>query len=287
MIGNTPEFVRWALAQACPLREFDKWQDPEQVERRLRPLRSYSEAVEEGREFEGICISRTANSDLGSFDTAKGFRASEVLGAYGGREFLSGLCGECPANALRGTMREPFAGCYGLLEFSRFDRFHEDLASAASNPGLRAELVAEFSVTTPLWYGLWMDSPLRPVQLDLLARLFGGLAAASESYREQLGPFLTAAKIALETDLPLHLTLVPRGDYTATEWTLASHCKRCKAPWPTGSRQCAACGLPGPPEPIRRRKVRGERPYWRLAGFLGPANVEPFLMRYFKSKRME
>lgn len=287
MIGSTPEFVRWAIAQSCPLREFENWQSPEQVERRLRPLRTYGEAVEEGREFEGICVSPSASASPGSLGDAKGFRSNEVLEAYGGRQFVGELCRGCPVNALRRVQREPLAGCFGLFEFSGLVSFHDDLELAANETDLRRSLAAEFPMTTPRWYGLWIESPPRPAQLELLGRLFTGLGLVSDLYRERLGPFLTAVDIALETSAALHLTLVPRGDYTATQWTLVSHCKRCRAPWPDGSRRCVACGLVGRPEPSKRRKARGERPYWRLAGFLGPANVEPFLQRYFDSRNSQ
>src|SRR5205814_775518 len=113
-MGQTPEFVRWAIAQSCPLREFEGWQEPEQVERRLRPLRAYSEAVDEGRLFEGICVSPAVSPEMTFFASAKGFRAAEVLDAYGGLEFTRNLCSGCPANALRGRTAEPLAGCHGL-----------------------------------------------------------------------------------------------------------------------------------------------------------------------------
>src|SRR5262245_30001266 len=92
-VRQTPEFVRWALARACPLREFDKWDHPEQVERRLRPLRSYAEAAAEGRVFEGICVSREVSPSGSDWLSATGFRASEVLDAYGGHGYVQDLCG--------------------------------------------------------------------------------------------------------------------------------------------------------------------------------------------------
>jgi hypothetical protein len=284
----TPEFVRWAIAQPCPLREFEGWQDPEQVERRLRPLRSYCEAVAEGRLFEGICVASavtpSAVADGFGLNEAKGFRAAEVLAAYGGEQFVSETCGGCPANARLQAEPRALVGCYGHMEFSGLDRLHADLESVAVELGLQTALATEFPITTPLWYGLWIQSPPREKQLALLAQLFAHLAARDKAYCARLDHFLAAIRICLERQLPIHLTLVPRGEYTATKWTIVAHCRRCKAPWPGASRRCAVCGQIGRPEPSKRRNVRGERPYWRLAGFLGPANVAPFLKRYLTEK---
>jgi hypothetical protein len=284
-VRPTPEFVRWALARPCPLREFEGWDDPEQVERRLRPLRKFAEAAGQGRLFEGICVGPEVSAGAANWSQATGFRASEVLNAYGGHEYVRELCGDCPGNALRGQMPQPLAGCYGELEFSGLDRLQKDLESVAAGATLREALEKEFVLTVPRWYGLWIESPLRSGQLECLNKLLAGLAALDEAYRERLGAFLAATGAAAASGLPLHVTLVPRGEYTATHWSTVSHCLRCKAPWPSGPRKCAACGLAGRPRPGRKRHARGQRPYWRLSGFLGAENVGPFLQRYFDGNR--
>ena len=56
MQGKTPEFIRWALAQECPLRDFPNWTDPNKTERHLRAIRVYQNAMKQGRVLNGLVV---------------------------------------------------------------------------------------------------------------------------------------------------------------------------------------------------------------------------------------
>ena len=56
MSRETPEFIAYALVQDCALRSGRDPHDPLQVERCLRPLRAYSQAVADDRIRDGMVI---------------------------------------------------------------------------------------------------------------------------------------------------------------------------------------------------------------------------------------
>jgi len=277
-VAITPEFVRWALPQPCPLREIDRWEDPEQTERQLRPLRAYCEAVAEGRLFEGICVDAAVTDDPAA---AKGFLATEILDAYGGTDQVQSLCRSCPANALKKIDDRMLAGCYGMFELAgREESLQAVIEAVVVENNLDAELRQAFLPTMPRWNGLWADSPLEPQQVQLLARLLSAVVERDTTFAELLRDVLAALQVARQAKLQLHVAFVPKGEVVGEKWIVAAHCARCRTAWREASRRCVVCNTAGPPQPSRRRNVRGNRPYWRLSGFLGPENVEPFLERY-------
>jgi hypothetical protein len=282
MMTDTPEFVRWAIERPCPLRDVDHWQDPERTERQLRALRAYSEAVAEDRVFEGICVEPAASRGLCDLAAVKGFRAAEILDTYGGGQFVESQCGDCPANGKKVHQRDALAGCYGLFELDTLSggTFRQDVDSVIAQLGIDEEYRAAFQSTTPRWYGFWINSPLAVAQVRLLLQIFSALAEFRADYAERLRDFLSALQASLDAHLPLHVTLVPRGHADASIWTTASHCPRCKAAQAAWVHRCGACGQMGHANPPRKRRARGDRPYWPLQSFLGRDNVEPFLQRY-------
>ena len=78
MQGTTPEFIRWALAHECPLRDFPKWKDPNKTERHLRAIRVYQNAVQESRVLDGIAIEPLVSSDVVPNEVL-GFRVDDVF----------------------------------------------------------------------------------------------------------------------------------------------------------------------------------------------------------------
>lgn len=281
LLGETPEFLRWALARPCPLREYDNWQDPERTDRYLRPLRGYSDAAAAGRIFDGICVEPAAIAG-GTLDVdTKGFRAEEVLATYGGLKYVESLCSGCPANTFGLAPGKSLVGCYGLCEWSSLaDRLHGDLETIVA--GGIGEPAADqlFLATRPRWYGLWSQSPLESAQVDWLQSRLAALIAFEREYSVPFAGLVAALNAAKTHRLPLHVTFVPRGNADRFGWTVASHCPQCKAAQNERERRCAVCARVGRPQPARRRCLRGSRPYWPLADFLGRENVVPFLERY-------
>jgi hypothetical protein len=290
-VTTTPEFLRWAIERPCPLRDCDDWADPERTERQLRPLRACSEALAEGRLFEGVCVhsavDRPCSPSLSPAE-ATGFRAVEIFSAYGGEEYVRSLCGSCPANSFQVKQLEPhaIAGCFGLLELDGLGpSLHQTIEAVLDEQQLTAQFDDAFLQTRPRWYGLWSSSPPNGLQRRLLLQLFGSLAERNAVLASQIATFTTALETSLRSDLPLHITLTPRGSVENYKWVLPPHCSRCKAVWPASGNRCAACGQIGRQLSLRRRHLAGQRPYWRLDGFLGKENVLGFLQRYRRHRQ--
>src|SRR6476620_1026771 len=108
----TPEFLVWAIERRCPLRQIAGFEDPERTERHLRTLRAYSDAVAQGRIFEGICIE--ADDPPQQFGL-RGFRVAEALTLYGGLEGAAAACRDCSANAANQANPDSLAGSFGMV----------------------------------------------------------------------------------------------------------------------------------------------------------------------------
>ncbi|HEX5446786.1 MAG TPA: hypothetical protein VFW87_23410 [Pirellulales bacterium] len=117
--------------------------------------------------------------------------------------------------------------------------------------GLESQLRRSFHVTDPIWYGLWIDSPLSQPQCDLLHRLFSDVASSSPAYRRSLGRFLSALQCACDTREPMAIELSPPGHVDFGWHTVFVHCPRCKAEgplerwqesYPVEPIECPVCG---------------------------------------------
>lgn len=265
MLMNTPPFVRWTLRQACRLRELTDIADVEQTERQLRSLREYSDAVHQGRCHAGICL-RALDGDLRDVHAAMGFPADEVLAAYGGAELVEAQCGRCAVNLLRGRPGSGLAGCFGLYPLDEAEQARWETALAQVEAGILT--AAPFLPTQPRWVGLWHASPLTVSQLEGLRALLAEPCLRAEASRERV-ELAQAIERALLAGVELHLRLYPPGTADGQHWTIASHCRRCRAPMNDRERRCGVCCFVGRPEPTRRRKTRGSRPYLPLVRFLG------------------
>src|SRR5699024_10909614 len=102
----TPEFLVWALARPCELRQIDRWEEPERTERHLRA----------GREL-GIDRAKGRCQGEWSYDDRRSprlsFNIAEALSIYGGPEAAEAACGGCPVNVLAQLQPNSLAGCYG------------------------------------------------------------------------------------------------------------------------------------------------------------------------------
>lgn len=186
MSRETPEFIAYALVHDCALRSGRDPHDPLQVERCLRPLRAYSEAVADDRIRDGIVIDRIRDDrgidHLDACGTAAitpqepraaaGFRADEMLAAYGGLEQITHECGECPACVAHPTAGPRVAGCFGWIVPDSNDAPDANCWSRAIRSCSRdCDLGNTFLSTNPPWYGLWAQSPLSHDQLHWHRRL--------------------------------------------------------------------------------------------------------------------
>ena len=262
---KTPEFLLWSLAERCPLRELIPVDEPDQVERHLRAAQCYSNALREGRIWEGIAVAPPL-----------GFRVADSLALYGGEQSLAAACDGCPANTARRLEPAGMAGCFGLLPLPENAALvHAAAAEALVMAG--AERRTPFPATTPAWYGLWMQSPLGQAEARHLTPALATVFASSRAGDD----FLAALAIAGAQPIPLHVMLYPPGEVVGTWWRLAPHCPRCRAVWhEPKSRRCGVCQYAGHPAPDKKRHARGTRPYFPLDRLLGAEKAVEFLGRY-------
>ena len=128
MPDRTPGFLAWSLQRQCELREFDGWDDPLQIERALRPVRSIRRAQLEARIEGDVCIQPLSDLESIPLSDVMGFRVSEALEFYGGD--VSEFCNACPANAYQSTDLGALAGCYGIVTENGIDP--DDWAGSSS-----------------------------------------------------------------------------------------------------------------------------------------------------------
>ena len=272
---NTPSFLVWALARHCSLRQIADWEDAERTERLLRAARAYDEARAEGRIVEGVALAAGADREVDAAQVL-GFRVDSALELYGGCVGLHAACDKCPANALRGHLGRQVVGCFGMWPLPEdLDGFYEQVESII--PG--DPQIATLSSITPRWYGLWLHSPLPPETASALAVLIRELqlsAAASAAGRDEL---LLALAIAAAGQFPLHFRLYPPGQVAGPWWNLVPHWGHCQAPW-SGGGICRVCRQTTHPASPKKRRVRGQRPYYPLARLFQPEHAKGLWMRY-------
>jgi hypothetical protein len=239
-LESTPPFVRWTLALGCPLRECDDYFDPDRTERLLRGVRSYSDAISQGRICNGIALHRGAADP-----DAVGFDVQAVLEPLGGEQFVRELCPGCPANALRRAEPTALAGCVGHL--------------------------VPPSGEIELWLSIALHE--RPSQDELSTQREGLLQLPDEAVIG-LSDYLPAIDAALQHGILLVVRACPGGRCEGRRWYIEPHCDRCKSAWPEAKRQqCRVCGQVGGRQPEQRRMRMGTRPYRPLREFLSAEQV--------------
>jgi Zn ribbon nucleic-acid-binding protein len=104
----------------------------------------------------------------------------------------------------------------------------EALWRVLRNHELEHAFFAIFPQTTPLWYGIWINSPLQKNHVELLQEVLG-LAFADLQPSQDKDHFLAALKAAAQWNLPLHVSMFPPGHVDFGWHTVFPHCPRCKA----------------------------------------------------------
>jgi hypothetical protein len=277
ILGETPEFVRWSVRFACPIRDDLDLASVDQTWKRLRAIKVGAEALATCPVSEGIALSRDKQ---GSW---LGFRIEDVFGPWGGTGQVAALCGHCPAVPGLSDEKElkRMAGCHGWLGAEgSVRRFHEATDAAWHDSALEVPFQ-----TRPHWYSLWLGGELAGDRLFATARLFRQIECLPgfEDLRTEAGEFANVLENAGSKNLVVDVELIPPGFSDGLVWTIAACCDPCRAPIRKGVSlaryQCDACGNRGGVCPERRRKVLGLRPWVRLETVVGAANVEPFLQR--------
>jgi hypothetical protein len=141
---------------------------------------------------------------------------------------------------------------------------NEHLRRIMVERNLVAGVAEQFRATTPVWSGLWITSPLRRPQCELLLKLFEPLAQDGDFRRgydvEGVGGFVRALRVATAREVPLHVALYPPGHVDLGWYTIFAHCPRCKAEadverWapsvPSFPYTCKVCGYTFNPSQTR------------------------------------
>ncbi|MGE0490993.1 MAG: hypothetical protein AB7S38_17430 [Vulcanimicrobiota bacterium] len=203
----TLQAVRWCLERPCAYRTHSN--SPEATSRELFDLG----LLGDGEVFENICLVDGCDipDDTGVWRDFPyiGFPLHGALLEHG-----ASLCHGCDAN-LAG--QRP-AGCHGAF-YLHPDETEDWLLESVAKLGLEAPFRAAFPETKPVYYGLWLQSPLTDDQRGLLSQLFETLDG------EEFAHF----RLALRSSLPLQVELAPYGHSDLGYLTTFGHCPRCKA----------------------------------------------------------
>jgi hypothetical protein len=252
-MADTGQVVSWSLERKCDFRAGENWFLPRQTLLQLNDFRSVAKAILDQRVVDRICVMGWTHEQ----DKAgrrhevpySGFRIDDRLGKHGGLTAAVETCGDCEANA-DNQDGITVAGCYGFLDvWPDSQEFDARLRKVIEHHGLESRLKVAFPVTTPLWYGLWIESPLRMPQTQLLYDLLNAVCNVDKD--KDIAHFLNALNAAISGELPVHVSLAPPGHVDLGWHTVFPHCPRCKAStpvarwhdkYPTEPHPCRACG---------------------------------------------
>jgi hypothetical protein len=305
-MADTLQGVGWSLQRSCPFRHGDGWEYPKQTGGQLADFETLARAMSHGRVVDDVCV--TSCSHVSPFKTSQGetdsessveipltgFSVSNRFGKQGGVPAILETCGACEANALRkGDIR--LAGCHGYLPVWPLSKELEDLLQRSlAELGVADSFFALFQKTTPIWYGLWIESPLRRRHARVLRPVLERTFAAANEERTGMGHFLQALAVCDAFDMPLHMRLSPLGHVDSSRYTVAAHCPRCKAPTPAKRWQkdpsreepiCAVCGNSSIPIGAQSHEARDwDRDADSLEKMFGIEEYGRFVRRYAESQ---
>ena len=165
-MADTTQIVCWSLAYTCPIRPPETLENPEaavvstqranQVARFLDLPKGSSFGI-----FGDVCVTGyTLAGDTKNFDLksksylypTSGFSMAEELASVGGLDGLLSMCKKCPAN----TTPDKPAGCTGVIYMDPdAEKIESRMQTIISRTSDRREFAQVFTLTKPLWYGLW------------------------------------------------------------------------------------------------------------------------------------
>ncbi|PQO45206.1 hypothetical protein C5Y93_14675 [Blastopirellula marina] len=286
--------MRWALERACPFRKCEDWQFPEKTAEELGELRWIAEDYDKDNVFNGIWIRDWTNVYDEAGNPYKlplcGLRITDRMEPFGGLARAKQTCEACPAN-VPNLHRRQMAGCFGyLLQRPHWRSLEEEVWQAIEQCDLEAEVRSAFPITTPLWYGFWIESPLRPHHRDILRKLLSAMDRAAEHPDDLMVRFVQALRKAARENLPMHVSMAPPGHTDFGIYTIHPHCPRCQAiaevklwesPYPRQPYTCQVCGHEYRPNDHHGRERYDDMrhtPY--LEELLGTNGLKAFQMRY-------
>ena len=250
-MADTLQYVSWHLAMTCPLRRGDAVTDIHAAHSATDRLRDINRAIAKDDVYDGdVCVTSVCYFQ-GKTSPWSGFRMNDVVAPAGGLADAQALCGRCPANVAADPEAE-MAGCCGWLHFDPNDEELERALHAKldDDADLNVAFDRAFIRTTPLWYGLWINSPLSQAQLELLPRILPERLPSDPDRDRGVALLRRACERGLEYRLGLHVKLPPPG-HTDLGWcTTFPHCPRCRCGsegrWkkvdPARRVKCRACG---------------------------------------------
>jgi hypothetical protein len=294
-MADTRGGISWALERPCLLRSGENWARPNVTDRQLADVSAYSRGLHDGRVVDDICVTAyTCGSDSTGNSVMlpySGFRVSLAQVQFGGEEAVRTACGGCEANVAR-DVRPVLAGCHGFLDARpNSEELETELRDQVRLKALEAEVARLFRRTTPLWYGFWIDSPLRRPQCALLLALLEGTEDPDDERDDELRHFLAALRAAVDWELPLHVAMAPPGHTDLGWYTVFPHCPRCKAHAPVARWQesysdesidCEVCGHHYSAAATHKMEPM-DLAAWdagRLENILGATDLEGFWRRF-------
>ena len=293
-MANTRQVVSWALERKCAFRFGEQWFLPARTCTQLADLRTVASAEGDGRVVNGICVTSwtTERDNAGNLHNVpcSGFRIEDRLGPVGGLAAALATCRACEANA-RTELGIDVAGCFGHLDiWPDSEDLDRQLWGIIERRSLEQRLRAAFPVTTPLWYGFWINSPLRRVQAEFLHELLDAACDHDDPQDKDVRHFLKALEAAVRWELPVHVSLAPLGHTDFGMYTVFPHCPRCKANAPVGRwkesytkepHECRVCGHTfNPDEHHGSERDEYDWEADRLEKQLGEGGYEPFVRAF-------
>lgn len=293
-MADTHQIVSWSLERKCVFRSGDQWFLPDRTYTQLADLRTVASAEGDRRIVGGVCVTSWTteqdNSGKAHDIPHSGFRIEERLGPVGGLAAALATCRLCEANA-KTELDIDVAGCFGHLDvWPNSEELDRQLWGIIEQRDLEPRLRAAFPVTTPLWYGFWINSPLRRAQCEFLHELLDAACDPDDPQDKDIRHFLNALEAAIRWELPIHVSLAPLGHTDFGMYTIFPHCPRCKANAPVGRWQesypnepheCPVCGhsfIPNEHHSSERDDYDWDAD--RLEKQLGEAGYEPFVRAF-------
>ena len=300
--------VLWSLGFDCALRARAESKQPSRVQDSLRrPIhfeRSLRSASRHGEVIDDVVVTDCRsiaevlrNPSHGELlYPEKGWLVSQRFGEFGGVEKMGQMCGTCPANPSSHSL----AGCSGRFYLAPDSgALNELLVTTIGRSGRQLDYENEFTLTTPLWYGLWIGGRISGEGLELLACLLEEMINAggfeiSSAERGGLMTFGRAVQHAIQNDLEVHVELSPPRRHDLDVVQVLAHCPRCRArasdqptihKMPTALQSCFVCGIRfSPAESVGafRQSTLGDSLYRQL----GHDAYGQWLGRYFARREL-
>jgi len=310
-MADTRQVVMWCLEYQCALRSPEAETNPGKARTQLSRAAYFSKSRKRKQEGFGIygdivvtshSFARSEDKKISKSYPADGYFFSKEFASVGGPEAMLALCAACPAN----TTPDLCGGCTGsLMQFPESKETEVQLQDIISRLNLADDYSTHFQRTEPLWYGLWIKSPVELPAVKMLRTIFTQMLAENrndqgkdprlDTHLEELTNFIRACEIAEERGFRLHVALTPLGHTDFGFYTIFPHCPVCKAAaqvkrwqrrYPTAPHTCHACGHVFSPAATASSE-RMDMEKRGLREMLGQAEFEKFAEKYLIAEGLD